>query len=69
MGSEKDGVRCENLEKLTFANETFDLVITQDVMEHVHTPQAAFNSNLPTINRDCKGMDGNTQAKKTPLCV
>jgi SAM-dependent methyltransferase len=49
LGSEKEGVRCENLEKLTFADETFDLVITQDVMEHVHTPKAAFNSIMRVI--------------------
>ena len=34
--------RCENLEALTFADATFDLFITQDVMEHVLDPKAAF---------------------------
>lgn len=36
------GDRCENLEALTFADESFDLIITQDVMEHVFHPDAAF---------------------------
>jgi SAM-dependent methyltransferase len=35
--------RCENLEKLTFEDDTFDLIITQDVMEHVFNPAAAFS--------------------------
>lgn len=32
----------QNLEKLTFGNETFDIFITQDVMEHVNDPIKAF---------------------------
>lgn len=36
------GHRCENLEKLTFDDETFDLFITQDVMEHIYDPEKAF---------------------------
>ena len=36
------GERCESLEALTFADNTFDLFITQDVMEHVFNPAAAF---------------------------
>lgn len=34
--------RCENLEKLTFPDAYFDLIITQDVMEHIFDPEAAF---------------------------
>lgn len=36
------GERCETLERLTFPDGTFDLFITQDVMEHVFDPAAAF---------------------------
>ena len=36
------GNRCENLEELTFDDNTFDLVITQDVLEHVLNPGKAF---------------------------
>jgi SAM-dependent methyltransferase len=36
------GYRCENLESQTFDDESFDLVLTQDVMEHVLDPAAAF---------------------------
>ena len=35
--------RCENLEQLTFPDNTFDIFITQDVMEHVLDPEAAFS--------------------------
>lgn len=51
LGLDKDGVRCEDLEELTFSDETFDLVITLDVMEHVHTPREAFNSIMRVIKR------------------
>jgi SAM-dependent methyltransferase len=37
-----NGVRCENLEALTFADASIDLHITQDVMEHVFNPSKAF---------------------------
>ena len=36
------GFRCEDLENLSFGDESFDLVITQDVMEHVLDPSVAF---------------------------
>ena len=37
------GHRCEDLENLTFDDESFDLFITQDVMEHIFDPARAFN--------------------------
>lgn len=46
----EDGIRCENLESLTYADETFDLIITQDVFEHVYHPAKAFKE----INRVLK---------------
>jgi len=41
-GSTLEGKRCENLENLTFEDSTFDLFITQDVIEHVMNPARAF---------------------------
>jgi SAM-dependent methyltransferase len=41
-GTFRNGIRCENLEHLTFSDESFDLVITQDVLEHVLDPVQAF---------------------------
>lgn len=40
-GSSVEGVRCENLEDLTFPDGTFDIFITQDVLEHVFNPERA----------------------------
>jgi SAM-dependent methyltransferase len=40
-GEEKDGIKCENLENLTFADSTFDIFITQDVFEHIFNPDIA----------------------------
>jgi SAM-dependent methyltransferase len=37
-GATKDGFRCENLESLTFDDESIDIHVTQDVMEHVFDP-------------------------------
>ncbi len=34
--------RCESLEALTFPDNSFDLFITQDVMEHIFKPGVAF---------------------------
>jgi SAM-dependent methyltransferase len=41
LGSEKRGQRCENLEQLTFSDATFDVFLTQDVLEHVLRPDVA----------------------------
>ena len=38
----EDGMRCENLECLSDEDETYNLYITQDVMEHVYNPIKAF---------------------------
>lgn len=36
------GGENQNLENLLFEDEKFDLIITQDVMEHIFHPEAAF---------------------------
>ena len=36
------GIRCENVEKLTFSAERFNLIISQDVFEHVCDPWKGF---------------------------
>jgi SAM-dependent methyltransferase len=41
-GEFKDGVRSEDLSALTFEDNTIDLLITQDVFEHVMEPEKAF---------------------------
>ncbi|TXC69781.1 class I SAM-dependent methyltransferase [Sphingomonas ginsenosidivorax] len=48
-GALVDGVRCENLEAQTFASESFDLVVTQDVMEHVFDIEKAYKETFRTL--------------------
>ncbi len=49
-GEFRDGVLCNDLQNLSFPDNDFDLIITQDVMEHVEIPQKAFSE----INRVLK---------------
>lgn len=41
-GAIGNGVRCEDLQALTFADASFDLVTSTEVLEHVRDDQAAF---------------------------
>ena len=40
-GAVVNGVRCEDLERMSFADASIDLFVTQDVFEHVFHPQRA----------------------------
>jgi SAM-dependent methyltransferase len=44
-----NGIRCENLEHLTFGDESFDLHLTQDVFEHLFDPVAASREIARTL--------------------
>jgi SAM-dependent methyltransferase len=44
-----NGHKNEDLENQTFGNEEFDLVISQDVMEHVYDPGKAFSEIARTL--------------------
>lgn len=48
-GEMHNGFRCENLECQTFADESFDLVVTQDVFEHLFHPRKAFAEVARTL--------------------
>ncbi|MEW6003074.1 MAG: glycosyltransferase, partial [Nitrospirota bacterium] len=41
-GSSEKGTRCEDLQNLSFTEKSFDMVISQDVFEHVRDPWLAF---------------------------
>jgi SAM-dependent methyltransferase len=43
------GARCENLENQSFPDESFDLVITQDVLEHILHPERALAEIARTL--------------------
>ena len=51
FGSMIDGFRNEDLENQTFPDETFDLVITSDVMEHIYNPEKAFKEIARTLKK------------------
>jgi SAM-dependent methyltransferase len=56
-----NGYRSEDLEKQTFADESFDIVVSQDVMEHIFDAEAAFRD----IHRTLK--PGGAHIFTTPL--
>lgn len=43
--------RNENLEEMTFPDNSFDLIITQEVMEHVYDPEKAFKEIARTLKK------------------
>jgi SAM-dependent methyltransferase len=48
-GSFKWGYRSENIEALTFDDNSIDLHISQDVMEHIFNPELAFKEIARTL--------------------
>jgi SAM-dependent methyltransferase len=48
-GIEINGFRNENLEKMTFSDESFDIIISQDVLEHIYNPEIAFKEIARTL--------------------
>ena len=42
IGQNKNGVLCIDLRNIPFANDTFDLIISEDVLEHVQDVRTAF---------------------------
>lgn len=51
LGVEVLGFRNENLEQTTFEDEQFDLIITQDVLEHVNFPDRVFRECARTLKK------------------
>lgn len=51
FGSMINDCRNEDLESQTFKNESFDIVVTQDVMEHIYDPAKAFSEIARTLKR------------------
>jgi len=45
----ENGLRCEDLERQTFRDEAFDIVITQDIMEHLFDPATAHREIWRTL--------------------
>lgn len=51
LGATLDGHSNQNLEQQTFSDESFDLVVTQDVMEHLYHPDRAFQEIARTLRK------------------
>lgn len=49
LGKHIRGFRNENLEVQTFPNDTFDVVVTQDVLEHVNEPAEVLREVARTL--------------------
>ncbi|MDH3688218.1 MAG: class I SAM-dependent methyltransferase [Gammaproteobacteria bacterium] len=49
LGEIRDGFRCEDLERQTFPDRNFDLVVSQDVFEHVLDPEKGFAEVARTL--------------------
>ena len=52
LGKTIRGFRNENLEVQTFGDGTFDVVVTQDVLEHVNEPEDVFAEIARTLKKD-----------------
>lgn len=48
-GTDVNGVRCENLEKLSFEDNSIDIFVTQDVLEHVFHPDIAIREIMRVL--------------------
>jgi SAM-dependent methyltransferase len=46
------GATCQNLERLTYDDASFDVVVTEDVLEHVRRPQQAFDETRRVLRPD-----------------
>ena len=66
-GCLKDGMMCQNLESLTFPDATFDVFITQDVLEHIFDPAAAMREVARVLKSD--GVHVFTTPKQKSLLV
>jgi hypothetical protein len=51
FGSQINIHQNEDLENQTFNDSTFDLVVTQDVLEHVYAPEKAFREIARTLKK------------------
>jgi len=50
-GTMHDGFRCEDVERLTFPDASFDLVVTQEVFEHVFDYRRGFREVMRVLRR------------------
>jgi SAM-dependent methyltransferase len=51
LGETSDGVQCQDLRQLTFQDDSFDLIITLDVFEHVFEAEQAFRDIFRVLGK------------------
>ncbi|MFZ4400669.1 MAG: class I SAM-dependent methyltransferase [Bacteroidales bacterium] len=51
VGTFKNGIRCEDITNLTFENDKFDLIVSSDVLEHVHNIEQAFRESARVLKK------------------
>ncbi len=47
-----DGTMCQDITALTFANESFDLIVSSDVLEHVPLLERAFDESRRVLKQE-----------------
>ena len=48
-GEMRDGVRCEDLQRLTYPDNYFDIILTSETLEHVPDPEKAWQEIFRTL--------------------
>jgi hypothetical protein len=51
LGQIHNGVRCENLENLSFSDNIFDLMISSDILEHTRHPELVFKECFRVLKK------------------
>lgn len=50
-GEWRDGIQCQNIEEMSFEDQSFDLIITEDVLEHVQDYKRALSDIYRVLKR------------------
>jgi SAM-dependent methyltransferase len=51
LGDVKNGVQCQDLRQLTFETDSFDMIVTSDVFEHVFEADRAFEDIFRVLRK------------------
>lgn len=49
IGSEKNGIMCNDLQQLSYGNDTFDVIISEDVFKHVDNYECALRETYRVL--------------------
>lgn len=51
LGESRNGIQCEDLRALTYADNSFDLIVSSDVFEHIFEPERAFEDIFRVLRK------------------